>query len=224
MVSRSDAMDSRQSGRASRRRLGLRRWRRSTPNALVGRRRRRPGAAASRCIGAAVTLRAALSDVLPGAKTLGRGSKPGIAPYTDHDHRPPPEQLALATRAVAARGTGHALRDQALPAQRQHQPRAARVAAGASAGQVAGHHRWRRHGRRDRRRHRVPGRQGRRSAAAGRRHAGAPALHLLAALRRRLGDVAAADDVDPRPHPQVGAVLRQADHAPHRRHACSAPS
>ena len=60
------------------------------------------------------------------------------------DHRPPPQQLPLAARAVAARRARPALRDQALPARPEDDARAARAAPGASARQVAGDHRRRR--------------------------------------------------------------------------------
>ena len=57
--------------------------------------------------------------------------------------------------------------------------------------------------------------KGRLEPAAG--HAGAAALHLLAALRRGLGDAAAADEAGVRPHrDRADAVLRQADRARHR--------
>src|SRR6185312_7349412 len=85
------------------------------------------------------------------------------------DHRPPLEQLALAARAVAAGRTRPALRTPPLPARSED-----------GAGRV------RRHPRLPRR----PLRQ--RQPDSRPRHAAAPALRLLAALRGRLADAAAA--------------------------------
>ena len=107
-------------------------------------------------------------------------------------HGASPEQFPLAARALAARGARRSLRDQALSARAGHAG-AEGAARRASARQVAGDHRQRQHHRRVRRDHRVHRRDVRQwPADPAAEDRGAPALHLLAALCRRLGDDAAA--------------------------------
>src|SRR6185436_19481248 len=128
------------------------------------------------------------------------------------DYRPPPQQLPLAARALVARGARRSVRDPEVPARREDDARAAGAAQGASARQVAGDHRRRQYGGRIGGDHRVPaGALRRRPPRAREGHAGAAALHLLAALRRGLGDGALADEAGVRPDRNLAdAVLRQA--------------
>ena len=92
--------------------------------------------------------------------------------------------------------------------QREPSMQAPAVAAGrASARQVAGDHRRRQDAGRIGRDPRVPGRDLRqRPARRRRRHAGAAALHLLPALRRRLADAASVHEAGVRPHARAPAV------------------
>src|SRR5579884_3468937 len=66
----------------------------------------------------------------------------------DHARRSSPQQLAIAARALAARGARRGLRGQTLRARSDHHAGAACAAQRASPRQVARHHRRRRHPRR----------------------------------------------------------------------------
>src|ERR1700744_2098006 len=108
------------------------------------------------------------------------------------DPRPSPQRLTFAAHPVVAGRAESALRDQTLRARPKDDARAAGTQAHSSARQVAGDRRWRTGTGRVGGDHRVPCRPLRwRAPVAGRRYTRATALHLLAALRRRLGDAAA---------------------------------
>ena len=103
------------------------------------------------------------------------------------------------------------VRDQALRARSQDHAGAGVAARGTPARQVTGHHRQRADARRIRRHRRVSGRtlrQGQARARTG--NAGTAALHLLAALRGRVGDAAAVAEARVQPHGEWSdAVFRQ---------------
>ena len=125
----------------------------------------------------------------PGSDKGPRCSRPG----RPDAHCSPSQQLALAARALAPGGARAALRDQVLSTRPENAARAERIARDPSAWQIAGGHRGRGHDRRDGRDHRVCRRDLRRAPASAGRRAGAPALDLLASLRRGVADAAPAD-------------------------------
>ena len=133
---------------------------------------------------------------------LRRGGEPGEC---RDDHRPSPQELALAARAVDAGGARPRLRGQALQA-RADDAGTGLAARHSSAGQVAGHHRRRQDPGRIRRHPGVSGRDLRqRPLRAGGGLAGEAALHLLPALRRRLADAASVHEAGVRPPARTGA-------------------
>ena len=142
-----------------------------------------------------------------GARGLPRQLEAGPTLEGDrHDHRPSPRELAIAARPVDAGGAWPRLRDQALQA-RAHHAGAGSAARRASARQVAGDHRRRQDTGRIRRHPRIPGRDLRQGPvrAVG-RFAGAAALHLLHALRRRLADAASVHEAGVQPPARARAV------------------
>ena len=133
--------------------------------------------------------------------------------YDRDDHRPPPQQLALAAHPVDARGarrcrtrssaTSATPTMQAPPALQAVHPlgKSPVITDGdkvlAESGAILEY---------------LVDTYGNGRLAPARRHARAAALHLFPALRRRLVDAAAADEAGVQPHPRPAAVL----HAPGR--------
>ena len=138
-----------------------------------------------------------------------------------YDHRPSSQQLALAAHPVDAGGARPRLRGQALPARARRCRRRRRcgrsIRSASRRSSPTATRRWPS-------RARSSSTWSRPTATAGsrrRRHAGAAALHLLPALRRRLADAAAADEAGVQPHARAHAV---ADAAGRRARSRPAPT
>ena len=165
--------------------------------------------------------RQALRQGRPSRKPCTASSASSLRGRLGDDHRPSPEQLALAAHPLAARGARPRVRDQALPARQADHARAAGAARGASARQVAGHHATADgdHARRVGRDHRAPRRPLRRgqarAGASARRSACATSTGCISPRARRSRRSLLKLLFD-RIKSQV-AGLRAADRARHRR-------